>query len=154
MASFVKLRRRYGERWQELVSLVSKCRCRWEDATAQRVIGSKVVVSLLGRNRQAAVTANHGPSRWGPRMRHEAGQRLWLICANPSQKHFLLVAAKRHLYSTNISLVQVISRVFRHWQSIATCLTASNHLLVEIGWLSSTNNRSTTVTHSILCRIT
>ena len=144
MASLVELRRRYVELGDELVSLVCKCRCRWEDATAQTIIGSKVVVSLLGRNRQAAVTANHGPSRWGPRMRHEAGQRLWLICANPSQKHFLLVAAKRHLYSTNISLGKVISRVFRRWQIRAIRLTASNHLLVEIGWLSSTNNRSTT----------
>ncbi|KAH8641104.1 hypothetical protein IG631_04045 [Alternaria alternata] len=41
---------------------------------AQTFVGSKVVVDSLGRYRQAAVTANHGPSWWGPRKRHEAGQ--------------------------------------------------------------------------------
>lgn len=65
MASFVKLRRRYEELGGGHASLVCECGCRLEDATAQRVIGSNVVVSLLGRNRQAAVTANHGPSLVG-----------------------------------------------------------------------------------------
>jgi hypothetical protein len=46
-------------------------------------VGSKVVMGLFGRNRQAAVTATHGPSWWGSDTRHEVGQDMWLVHTNP-----------------------------------------------------------------------
>jgi hypothetical protein len=56
------------------VSWVSRRGYFYDQVMAQTFVGSKVVVDSLGRYRQAAVTANHGPSWWGPRKRHEAGQ--------------------------------------------------------------------------------